>query len=173
MTGQMIEGGNTDWFVRKLVRKAIDNAIAKQFAPTTWELVPGRLMMAITELEEIVTADHGHGAELADLTIRLASILEALYPHTWRLHAYPGRYHDPSTFGSIEREVWLVIRHASRAVKAWSRGFSIEVEAELERSVSYCFRLADLLRVNLPLEMESKINADAEREPRHGAVESL
>lgn len=173
---------STEKMLRLLASESAEIAVVNGFDPVTWEILPGRIMMIITELDEMVgSAFDQAGKELADVLIRSIGLLHVLFP-TWTVRLYTP---DSSELGrlrrstpddgkpELERELWWSVHHCSVCVKAWQRGDSTRVRRSLELIVYECFRLATMLSIDLMSETERKVEFNRTRPHRHGAVKGL
>jgi len=158
--------------LHELAGEAARDAMARGFAPVTWEILPGRVMMIVTELDELRHAEDV-GPELADVVIRTVGLLHVLFPG-WRLLKSPP-LEDVGRRGrlSLEAELWPVIHFCTECVHAWRRGEVDRVGKALEWIVWECYRLAHVLSVDLMREVEAKVAINRTRPYRHGALEAL
>jgi len=156
---------------RGYAKRSAETALAKGFTPVTWDIIPARLMMVITELDEITRVDANVGQELADVTIRTIGMLHVLFPG-WTLRVQHGPWR-PRSMTTIETELWGIVRFSTHAVEAWRKGDSMRVKLNLELIVSECFRLSHVFRVKLGDEVVKKMNANDLRPHLHGAKEAL
>lgn len=158
------------------------------FDPTTWENFPAKMMMAITELDELVDGvrgrqdDHPH-EELADTTIRILASAHTLSDGKWvsRLKTrFNNQDHwwDSPVVGKRwlqppEVEVWAIVSMLSKATETWRRGNRGEALQYLELAILECFRLADRIGFSLVQEILVKTSKNMKRPRLHGKVESV
>jgi len=165
---------STEKRLRLLASESAEIAVVNGFDPVTWEILPSRMMMIITELDEMVgSAFDQAGKELADVLIRSIGLMHVLFP-SWTFRPYlPSEL--PTRVGKVEleRELWWSVHHCSVCVKAWQRSDKVRVRRSLELIVYECFRLATMLNVDLMSETERKVEFNRTRPHRHGAVEGL
>ena len=163
----------TSW---KDIARVINEVNRKNaFEDPTWENLPVKLMYIITELDEIwgaVFREEGTvPEEFADTTIRLLSILHALWGDDWHLREVRGDWSAHRYYGMVlEQKLWPVIRHLSGAAEAWRYGEKLQqdVKAHIELALRELRALAHLFGIALFSAVVVKTQANAGRGKWHG-----
>lgn len=126
----------------KLISKEIDRVnTANGFEPPTWDNLPVKLMLVITELEEgresvvLTSPQDTLEVEMADVCIRLLSILHTLTGGSW-VWQEPITEYRRGVHNHYCQEVWPVVRWCCRAVEDWRR----DLRDDAITAVAYALR---------------------------------
>lgn len=143
---------------------------------STYDNVPTKVMMAVTELDEGVQGVKGTGPdpleiEIADTVIRLLSILEGVWPGQWVLR-HGCSPQKGQRFRDIEVLLWPILGFLCRAVESWRFDKREDVQASLECAIAECRSLARLLGFDLFRAMEAKVALNAARGHWHGKAKA-
>jgi|GEM_PF-3860237 len=151
---------------------------ANGFDAPSWQNLPTKMMMVVTELNEARTAICGLeqdplAEELADTAIRLLDILGTIWPGDWA-ERWPTR--DRSTeglasnpcFQQIEVLLWKPLEYISMAVEAWRYEKQNDTRVSIELALSETFSLAFRLGFNMRFEIERKLKRNSQRGHLHG-----
>ncbi len=154
-----------------------DIAKANGFDPPTWENIPIKLMLVVTELDEARDAVHGVGndplaEELADVAIRLLSILHSVWEDKWQDRVTGRSPRACNGFQTVETLLWPILDHVCKAVEAWRHDKKRDTMQRVELALLETFRLADLLYIRLHEEILLKTDKNAERPHLHGKVQT-
>lgn len=161
-------------------------AAAKGWDKPTWENLPGKLMLVVTEVDEAVqsaTLDpdddlyRWDSSELADIIIRTVDILYTIWPE-WPLN----RVHEDRVrlplYPAISRMLpetrgWNFIKLLSSATEHWRLGNKPSVASHLELLLLDVYRLADCADINLDAALVAKADINDKRPPLHGKKMTL
>ena len=154
---------------------------ANGFDAPTIENLPGKLMLACTELAEIDEAAAGHGdlhEELADLLLRLLSVMHGTFGDGWadRVTGSIGRVvrpEKPYAFERIETLVWPICLHLFRATERWRKQRDDDAMWHMELAVLQLWRLCNKLGFDVIERARVKLEINRQREPLHGNARSL
>ena len=159
------------------------DGIAKDngFDPPTWENLPVKLMLVVTEMDEARDAVHGVGndpldEELADIAIRLLSILHSIWGNEWmdRVEGRKSRTARGHTtpYQTMETLMWPIMGHVCKAVEAWRHDNRRDTQQRVELALLETFRLADVLYIQLFEEIVNKSGKNEKRPHLHGKVQT-
>lgn len=149
------------------------------FDDATWANLPGKLGIAITELDELVDyfteGGDPYQEELADFAIRLLAILQNLEGDNWNFRAPRIRSHELRglPLAPIEVVVWPIVSKVCKAIECWRKGNREDTICCLELALSETLRAAHRLGVDLVEEIDLKHRKNVARPKLNGKVESL
>ena len=128
-----------------------DIATANGFDPCTWDNLPIKAMLVITELHEAMDAADGVGdplsEELADIAIRLLGMLHGIWGDDW--HVRPLVTPVGNNLERIEVIMRPTGRAVSRAVEAWRCNNQVDARGWLEVALRNTRHVAIRVGVNL------------------------
>lgn len=159
-------------YQRELARDNLQVVIDNGFDAPTWETVPLRVMLVITEVDEGIDAILiGDGdplpEELADIWIRLTGILVAIWGEDQWAVRY-GFVEKKHVYESIEVLMWPIVSQCCKAVEAWRKEHKSDTRIYLEMALKELAILALSLDVKLTTEIEKKLHKNRHREKFHG-----
>jgi len=171
-----------DAFMREqydLARENLQVVLGNGFDPPTWQNLPIKVMLVITEIDEAVQAAKGGSTdplpeELADIWIRISGILAALWEDEWAVRY--GKVEAESVYQPIELHLWPIVSWCSKAVEAWRHDHRDDtrtyLELALKATAQTCRTLGGHLGVDLTDEVRKKLAKNASRERFHGKAKS-
>lgn len=154
--------------------------IAKQngFDDPTWDTLPMKVMLGVTEIVEAVDADEFNALieELADIALRTLAILHCVWGDSWSASRIEDRrqYDLLRTFQPLEVLLFPTLRYIARAVEDWRHaiGFTdirkTDAKINLELALLELWRLADALKVDLYAACLAKCEKNKTRGHLHG-----
>jgi hypothetical protein len=148
--------------------------------PVSWDNVPVKVMMTVTELDEALQGIQGTGAdpvneELADAAIRILDMLQTLWGEEWSDRTMGLPQDPPHLVGAFtpgEVALWRPLRLLCHSVEAWRYDKRMDVRVGLELALRELFSLARQLGFCLALEVEWKVQKNQGRGHLHGKVRS-
>ena len=161
----------------ELAARSNQIATANGFDQPSWKNLPIKIMLIITELDEGVDYVNGGtgeplSEELADATIRLLSILHALYEDAWHERS-PALSVPCSPFQRPESLFWApIVRPLCRAVETWRHDNAADTQTWLELTLTGLIAVAGALNIHLENEVLRKCVKNSQRPFRHGKVRS-
>lgn len=162
---------------QKLAHECLQTALDKGFDPPTWENLPIKVMLVVTEVEEAINfvQEGGNdplGEELADIWIRVSGILSQL----WGEHGWSARYHRVMDanhlYHPIEVHMWPIVKWCCRAVEAWRHDKKNDVQACLELALKETWQIAATLGIDIEVEIYAKLEKNRQRAHLHGKAKS-
>lgn len=154
-------------------------AAANGFDLPTWDNLPIKLMLVVTELHE--AADGARGSfdnfnlpeELADIAIRLLSILHSLFSSKWEAeYDYSDEQQREYKFDSLEHNLFHISRSLAEAVENWRSNDVEMTKFWLEVSLQQVRTLARAYDYNLILSIDIKCEKNKTRQKLHGKARS-
>lgn len=151
---------------------------ANGFDDPTWENLPTKLMLVVTELDEAAQSVKGveydpFPEELADVAIRTLDILTTLWPGDWcNRCAESPREPDRYQVQCAERTLWPLVHLLCRATEYWRYNNFTDVKITLEFLIQNLFRVATLYAIDLEYEIRVKVGKNAQRGHLHGKARS-
>jgi hypothetical protein len=142
------------WVADRCDEIAIDNG----FTQPTWENFLSKMMLAVTELDEGVQFINGGNGEsleieLADFTIRLFSVMSALWGNQWSDRRNTLSLHNQKRrkmrFSCVERLLWPLLSKVSNSVEYWRINEREDVKISLEYAVQHVFEISNVLEFDL------------------------
>jgi hypothetical protein len=141
------------------------------------------MAFVLTEIVELAEATHQKegvakfGDELADVAIRLLSILHSIWPAEWS----PGRTEHrrieylafATSFQQIEVLVFPIVRQVADAIQRWRRSEKRDAMIACELALLEVARLSDGLGFGLMDEIRDKSRENATRPRCHGLAQSV
>ena len=160
---------------KALAQANLDTVLANGFDPPTWENLPIKVMLVITEISEAIESAHSMGddpmsEELADIWIRISGILAALWGSEWAVRYGKGQM--IYVFAPIEVLLWPIARHCCNAVECWRHEKRDDTRMELEFAIKQLAVLAYSLDIDLTTEIEMKMRKNSKRAKFHGKAKS-
>lgn len=157
-----------EWFA--MAKRLNEVNEANGFERPSFENLPIKVMLCVTELDEGVQFTKGEGdeaveIELADTAIRLLHILETLWPGEWTIRS---NLQKPNPWMCFESMVWPVVGALCSAVEAWRHDKPLDVKAYLEDALSLVVMIAATLGCGLTNEIKWKTEKNATRGHLHG-----
>lgn len=160
--------------VKVIARDIVAITLANGFTPNTWELIPARCMLVVTELDEMIEAEPKDApAELADVALRLLNILESVFP-AWTLTS--DRVFHPFANGPFKSNpdvAWPTVKLLCKAIRQWRQGDRGNTQTMLELALGACFHHSHVVNIDLLQAMEEKVRVVKGRPRLHGHVEPL
>lgn len=144
------------------------------FQPATWELLPTKIVMAMTEIDEAAYAqsDDELAEELADVAIRILVMLQDVWGSDWS-DRISGRAVKPRSVAkdmrSFPEAIFPTFSRLCSAVQHWRHERQKDTEQCLELALLDLWRLADQLLIDLDTAVDMKLNKNANRMHLHGA----
>lgn len=159
--------------VKKLAQENLDVVLANGFEPPTWENLPIKVMLVVTEVNEAISACKGLDGdpleeELADIWIRVSGILAALWGESWNIRITK----KVTTYRPIEVQLWPIVSYCCQAVEAWRHDNKTDVQISLELALAETQSLAEALGFGLIAEVAKKLEKNRGRERFHGKAKS-
>lgn len=143
----------------------------------TWENLPAKVMMIMTELDEAYDGWSGYvegreyanyPEELADVAIRIMDVLEAVWP-LWCVRT-PKVLGDPyNPVGML----WSVVGPLCKSVEAWRHDEQDDTRTCLELALMHLREVAETSGVTLPAWIDEKIRKNSTRGKLHGKKRSV
>lgn len=167
----------TEWKDR--AQTILEIVRANGFDDPSWENLPGKLAIALTELDELVDFVRGSGEdpleeELADFAIRLLHVLEGL-GEGWHVRDFVQRPGDLEglPFAPVEVVLWPIVSYVCKAIEYWRHNNRTDAVIALELTFAETLRAASRLGVDLGAEVDRKNEKNAARPRLHGKARSL
>lgn len=150
---------------------------ANGFDVPTWEKLPTKLLLVITELDEAVSAtddarhgdEHNFGEELADAAIRLLHILASVWPGEWHIRNLTIGV-VRSVFQEPAAALWPAVSTICQATECWRKEKRADAALWCEYALSTVIGIADAYGVDLQTEVATKLVKNAQRGYLHGKV---
>lgn len=172
---QLEQSGDEPAELKDLARDIRETNHQNGFNLPTWDNLPIKVMMAVTELNEGMDAIRGDGEdplleELADTAVRILDILYSIWGDDWAdrttdlMDVRPER----NLFEAGEVALWRPLRMLCMAVEAWRHEHRVDVRIGLEIALKEVFSLGLTLGVDLRRVIEWKNAKNAGRGMRHG-----
>jgi NTP pyrophosphatase (non-canonical NTP hydrolase) len=150
-----------------------DIAEGNGFAAPTWDTLPMKLMLAITELREARDSEDraALAEELADFALRTLAVLNRIWGDDWASSRIEGRQRTTgSFFYPIEVLLFPMISHLCFAVEDWRKERRVDAKIRIELALLELWRLADRLGIDLETELMKKCEKNRGRGHLHGKV---
>lgn len=172
--------------LKEIARECNEIASANGFDRPSWGNVVEKLAFVGTELDEardgaLGNTDDPLSEELADIAIRLLSILEALWGDGWGDRVTNRRPKPINTYAPIEVLLWPTLGYVFKAIEARRhvpevasvddetlRRSRARVGQWIELALLETWRIADALQVDLFAEIEKKSEKNRNRPYLHG-----
>lgn len=174
-TYQMAESGESPIDLKEMAEVIRETNRKNGFTRPSWDNLPIKVMMAVTELNEAMDAIKGEGEdplieELADTAIRVLDILESVWQHDWadRTVALLQTRLERNLFEPGEVALWRPLRMLCTAVESWRYENQGDTRISLEIALREVFTLALSLGVDLGTVIQWKNEKNATRGIRHG-----
>lgn len=162
-------------------------ALVNGYDVTTWENVPAKLMFVVgelvTEAGAAVRNNSGPssasrlddlGEELADVVIRLASILHDLWPDIWLDRSKDmGIIKHRCPWVAFQVAAWQILDYLGQAAEAWRHDKKSEVLGWLENAIAGTIQLAHDASINIEDEVRKKCARNLARPHLHGKATSV
>jgi NTP pyrophosphatase (non-canonical NTP hydrolase) len=150
---------------------------ANGFDLPIWDNLPMKVMLTVTELDEAYDAVKGAGKdplgeELADVSIRLLSILEAIWPGMLLEHEEWFASNPVPIMTEIASDLWLICSPLCKAVEAWRHEDQQKTLQCILNAIVATYDVAEAYNVNLDDEIEAKIEKNSKRPKLHGKARS-
>ena len=145
------------------------------FDKPTWENLPVKVMMVVTEVDELENSLNYHpkseaAKELADVAIRLMSLLHSVWGDKWELRQ---RNFGSFAFQHVPAVVlWPLLKLLCSSVELWRNDDRRGTEYSLGKALSEVFGLAKYWKFDLEKEIKLKADFNKERGYLHGKVRS-
>jgi hypothetical protein len=162
--------------LHRLAKDAAIVASANGFDQPTWENLPIKVMLVVTEVVEAINAkdDAQLLEEFADIALRTLAILECCFD--WapsRIEDRNCHYHTPTyRYHPMESLLFQVLNMLAKSVEAWRREAQSDACLHLELALLALWRLADVLNFDLCNACLKKLERNRTREHLHGVVRS-
>lgn len=177
-TTMQIENRNLplhDW-----AKKVAEVSASKGFVLATWETLPMKLMLMVTEVQEAIDAAPGRredfAMELADIAIRMLESLDSIWRGQWSAGRVTRRQRIDDTSGLVWRsppETFApVLRMLVLACEAWRKDNRPDAMNALEIALVYVFRVADATNINLMEAIAEKTARNELRPHLHGKAKA-
>lgn len=146
------------------------------FDAPTWDTLPTKLMLVVTELNEARDDVRGSGKdplaeELADTAIRLLDILGAIWSGRWSFRGVTAvelnALGNP-LFRSIEEVLWKPLSYVCVAVESWRHEKRDDTRIAIELALRETYAVAVAIGANMGDEIERKVKRNMERGRLHG-----
>lgn len=154
-------------------------AAANGFNPPSWENLPIKLMLVVTELNEARAYVHGLDSdplrvELADATIRVLSALNGVWGADWvcRIPGQPSTNDLLQRFQPIEVILWKPLARICQAVETWRRDNRPDTCGHLEFALRELWCAAAVVGVDLQKAVIDKCKENRLRPYLHGKTRS-
>lgn len=162
-------------------------ALVNGYDVTTWENVPAKLMFVVgelvTEAGAAVRNNSGPssasrlddlGEELADVIIRLASILHDLWPDLWLDRSKDmGIIKHRCPWVAFQVAAWQILDYLGQAAEAWRHDKKGEVLGWLENAIAGTIQLAQDASIDIEDEVRKKCARNLARPHLHGKATSV
>lgn len=166
-----------------LAKRVDDTSRNNGWDISTWENIPVKVMMTVTELDEahdFVVGGPSDTAdplpeELADTAIRLMSILYSVFGTGWhdrRQRRVEKRNKGLALFEPVEVSLWRILKPMSKACEAWRHDNRDDTCGFLEQALKETFNLAARLGIDLDEEIIQKDIKNSKRGHLHGKARS-
>lgn len=144
------------------------------FDAPTWDNLPIKVMLIVTEIDEGHQAIYKSTAdtiqiELADMAIRVLDLLHGVWGVKWTTRKWPEDGFP--TYGPLkpyEQVIWPTISFCCAAVEAWRKNDKKDTEIALTFALREIFVAAASMQINLFPEIEAKVAKNATRGHLHG-----
>ncbi len=153
-------------------------AASKGFDKTTWDNYPTKVMLVVTELDEVVTAQHSMcdmEEELADVGIRICTMLGDFEcnPENYVGMREVGNFVVASrNFESLHSTLWPILHMLTASIEAWRKGQTDTALHQLKHALKRTFEVAEQIGFDLMRAMHDKARKNAKRERLHGKLRS-
>lgn len=152
------------------IRKTND---ANGFDAPDWDGLLGKLMLAVTELDEARAAVRGTGndpfaEELADTAIRLLDILNSIWGNDWADRRMLEPFGNGTVFEPVETLLWKPLAAICMAAESWRYEKRDDTRIAIELALRETFRIAARLNIDLSGEMYRKVERNGKRGHLHG-----
>lgn len=168
----LIESATVD--LHELARECDAIVLANGFEPSNWETAVRKVAYIFTEIDEAIDAVNGSGVdpleeELADIAIRLLSLLAGLAGDKWFDRVTGCKpYTRRSPFQAIESLLLPIFSHCAKALECWRKNNERDFTSHLELALKETFVVADLLEIDLIGSIIAKNEKNRARGLRHG-----
>lgn len=164
--------------VYELGKAALDIVAANGFDPPTWENVPEKTMMVLTEVDELRDEDYDveeFGYEIADVFIRLTGLLIGVFGEEWTgsvipINAPHSNCAPDIPSGHTDAYSLLMLSTCAKAVEAWRKGNREVTMMRLASALSVTIKLGELSHIDVARVVREKTAKNAKRGKFHGKV---
>lgn len=143
------------------------------FDPHIWEYAALKVAWVFTEIDEAIDASIGVGEdpleeELADIAIRLLSLLHGLTEGKWHDRITNRKpYVKRTPYQPIESLLYPIGSHCAKALESWRNENRSDFVSHLELSLKETFDLASILNFDLISSILAKNEKNKSRGERH------
>lgn len=173
------EGRERSMTIYDLAKSIRETNEKNGFDRPTWDNLPVKLMLVVTELDEGVGAIRGYSddpltEELADAAIRILDVLYSVWDTSWsdRASSVAVEASHGLIFVPLEVLLWDVLRYLSQAVEFWRHENQDDSRIALEMALREVFIVAGKIGCKLDVIIEWKNAKNATRGKLHGKARS-
>ncbi len=181
-----ITSDTTSW-LKDVGKESSRIALLNGYDVTTWEILPAKLMFVVGELvteawaavkrnpQPVASAMMDDlGEELADVVIRLSSILHDLWGDGWADRSFDqGIIKHRCPWVAFEVASWPILDYLGKAAEAWRHNKKGEVLGWLENAVAATVQLGRDASIDIREEVREKCARNLARPQLHGKATSV
>lgn len=164
---------------KDLAQANLDVVLNNGFDPPTWENLPIKIMLTVTEVDEAIDAIKGHGddsfaEELADIWIRVSGVLAGVWGNDWdvRYAGFLGIEQEMGPWEAPEAFMWPVVSYCCKAVETWRHDDRVNTKMNLELALKRVYMNALRVGIMLETEVTKKLEKNRARKKFHGKAKS-